>query len=241
MTAALDELVQHYTEAAAYEAALGHARRRLALDPLHEPAHQTLMRLYAFSGRQAAALRQFDACRRVLQTELGLEPDAETLALATAIREKRLTPAPQPEQTTPIARPQPPPVTSDDEPLLSPLIERPLFVGREPELAQLNDALTKVLAGQGRLRIITGEAGAGKSALVTEFSHRIAASQADLWVTVGSCDAQTGSLDPYLPFREALTLLLRGEETGAARLARPNLSPTQARQRQAIASRALLE
>ncbi|HEX9496776.1 MAG TPA: BTAD domain-containing putative transcriptional regulator, partial [Candidatus Limnocylindria bacterium] len=31
-------------------AAVGHAKRRLALDPLHEPAHRDLMRLHARSG-----------------------------------------------------------------------------------------------------------------------------------------------------------------------------------------------
>jgi DNA-binding SARP family transcriptional activator len=93
MISALDDLVLQYTQAIKYEAAIGHVRRRLSLDPLHEPAHQTLMRLYALSGRQAAALRQFDESRRILQDELGLDPDAETQALAAAIREKRFPPA----------------------------------------------------------------------------------------------------------------------------------------------------
>ncbi len=56
------------------------------MDPLHEPAHRQLMSLYARSGQQAAALRQYQECVRRLQNELGVEPDAETSALYEAIR-----------------------------------------------------------------------------------------------------------------------------------------------------------
>jgi hypothetical protein len=75
------------------------------------------------------------------------------------------------------------------------------------------------------LRIITGEAGAGKSALVTEFIHRAASIQTDLLISVGSCDAQTGPLDPYLPFREALTSLVLGSKGVSPVNLRSNISP----------------
>ena len=66
-------------------AAIGHARRRLALDPLHEPAHRELMRLYAASGDRAAALRQYHEAARLLDRELGVAPVAETRALHDAL------------------------------------------------------------------------------------------------------------------------------------------------------------
>ena len=47
------------------------ARRWLALDPLHEPAHRQLMSLYEISGQRAAALRQYETCRQTLSDELG--------------------------------------------------------------------------------------------------------------------------------------------------------------------------
>ena len=68
------------------QAALPHARRRLALDPLHEPAHRQLMALYAQTGQRSAALRQYRECARILDEELGLAPDAETTALYEQIR-----------------------------------------------------------------------------------------------------------------------------------------------------------
>ncbi len=42
------------------------ARRRLALDPFHEPAHRALMRLYAQNDGRNAALRQYRECARIL-------------------------------------------------------------------------------------------------------------------------------------------------------------------------------
>ena len=57
-----------------WDDAVDAARRWLALDPLHEPAHRQLMRIYSWSGRRGAALRQFQACQRVLEEELGVEP-----------------------------------------------------------------------------------------------------------------------------------------------------------------------
>ncbi|MGD9094158.1 MAG: tetratricopeptide repeat protein, partial [Anaerolineales bacterium] len=54
---------------------------------------------------------------------------------------------------------------------------------------------------------ITGEAGAGKTALIHEFTHRTQDALADLIVASGNCNAHTGIGDPYLPFREILELL----------------------------------
>ena len=49
-----------------------------------------------------------------------------------------------------------------------------------------------------------GEAGAGKTALITEFARRAQDARGDLVVAIGNCNAQTGIGDPYLPFREIL-------------------------------------
>ena len=44
------------------------------------------MRVLALSGQRTAALAQFTRCRAILADELGVDPDAETLALYEAIR-----------------------------------------------------------------------------------------------------------------------------------------------------------
>ena len=87
------------------------------------------------------------------------------------------------------------------------------FVGRERQLGQLNTYLDRALSGQGQVCFVAGEAGSGKTALVTEFARRAQDQHADLVVAVGQGDAQTGMGDPYLPFRDVLGLLTGDVET----------------------------
>ena len=61
---ALARLCGHQRRVGAVEAAVDTALRLLALDPLQESIHRTLMRLYADLGRRGAALRQYQACVR---------------------------------------------------------------------------------------------------------------------------------------------------------------------------------
>jgi TolB-like protein/Tfp pilus assembly protein PilF len=83
---AFSQLLDQQASAGDTEAAIATARRLLALDPLQEPVHRALMRLYAEKGDRATAIRQYQACRDVLEVELGIEPDAETERLAAEIR-----------------------------------------------------------------------------------------------------------------------------------------------------------
>jgi DNA-binding SARP family transcriptional activator len=91
LASALEQLVGMLSSQADYEGAIPYARRRLALDPLHEPAHRRLMRLYVQTGQQAAALRQYELCRQTLENELGNFPAPETTALYNNIRAGKLT------------------------------------------------------------------------------------------------------------------------------------------------------
>jgi len=103
--------------------------------------------------------------------------------------------------------------------------ERSVFVARQRELAQLNEFLDTALAGQGQVCFVTGEAGSGKTALVTEFARRAEKVHPNLIVALGNCSAQTGIGDPYLPFREILALLTGDVE---AKLAERTISPDNA-------------
>jgi DNA-binding SARP family transcriptional activator len=82
---ALAKLAATATAAGDDVMAIAHLRRRLVLDPLHEPAHRELMRLFAKIGDRSAALRQYHECVRLLDGELGVAPAAETRALRDAI------------------------------------------------------------------------------------------------------------------------------------------------------------
>jgi predicted ATPase/DNA-binding XRE family transcriptional regulator len=81
------------------------------------------------------------------------------------------------------------------------------FVARQLELTQLDSFLEDVLTGKGRVAFAIGEAGTGKTTLVQEFSQRAQATDSQLIVVGGNCQAFTGVGDPYLPFREILGLL----------------------------------
>jgi len=82
-------LLDHHAERGAHDQARGIAARLLALDPLREEVHRTLMRLYLKQGRQAAALKQYRLCRAALQRELGVSPEAETERLHREILQLR--------------------------------------------------------------------------------------------------------------------------------------------------------
>ena len=83
---ALARLLNHQTGAGETDRAIATARRLLALDPLPEPVHRALMRLYAGRGERATALKQYQACREVLEAELGVVPEPDTVTLAEDIR-----------------------------------------------------------------------------------------------------------------------------------------------------------
>jgi TolB-like protein len=73
----LRRLLDHYVVTGAIDRAIQVALRLIALDPLQEGVHRTLIRLYMYQDRVGAALHQY-RCRDVLERELGVPPDPET-------------------------------------------------------------------------------------------------------------------------------------------------------------------
>lgn len=66
--------------------AAGLARQLFATDPAHEGCCRSLMLLLERDGLRAEALRVYGQCRQALRGELGVEPCAETEALARRMR-----------------------------------------------------------------------------------------------------------------------------------------------------------
>jgi DNA-binding SARP family transcriptional activator len=165
LAGALEQLVRSCVAARDFAEAIRHARRWLALDRLHEPAHRQLMLLYAWSGRRSAALQQYRECAQVLEQELGVEPLEATTQLYTSIKENRAPAwevAPGSQERLPeselSARPR---VQSD-------------LVGRAAEWSAMLHAYEGISAG-GRVVALTGEAGIGKTRLAEEFlEHALA-------------------------------------------------------------------
>ncbi|MEV4468453.1 AAA family ATPase [Nonomuraea sp. NPDC049504] len=82
----------------------------------------------------------------------------------------------------------------------------PLLVGRSRELAALGDALSRARAGIPATVLVGGEAGAGKTRLINEFTGR---HTSDAMVLVGAClELGTEGL-PFAPFTAVLRQLVR--------------------------------
>jgi DNA-binding winged helix-turn-helix (wHTH) protein len=77
------------------------------------------------------------------------------------------------------------------------------FVGRQDELAYLQDCLAQARRGVPQLVFVTGEAGVGKTTLVQQFLDHLPASRA-IRVGRGQCIEQAGPGEAYLPLLEAL-------------------------------------
>jgi len=170
--------------------AAGHARRWLQLDPLHEPAHQVIIKLHGWAGQRSAAMRQYRTLVRVLDRDLAVRPLPETTQLYDDVRAGRLEPPPPRAGSEPDHSGPPAPVTWP-------------LVGREVELAALRSAWQA--AGRhgrdGRVVAIVGQAGSGKTRLITELREQAAKAGAAVLAT--RChDGETA-----LPFVLAADLL----------------------------------
>jgi DNA-binding CsgD family transcriptional regulator/tetratricopeptide (TPR) repeat protein len=87
------------------------------------------------------------------------------------------------------------------------------FVGRSAELAALRVLVPREAGERGRLALLGGEAGSGKSRLVRELAHEVAG--VGVLVLYGACDAVVHT--PYRPFAEALDQLVRGTDPDVLR------------------------
>ncbi len=102
------EALSHLVDRQNGDDAIATARRLLALDSLNEATHRTLMHLYAEAGDRRMALKQYEACREVLKTELGIAPEANTERLLEDIRANAMTPAPRGRAVDPSTAHPPP-------------------------------------------------------------------------------------------------------------------------------------
>jgi DNA-binding SARP family transcriptional activator/predicted ATPase len=147
---ALYQLAACHNQRGEYKQAQHYAHLQLTLESWCEEAHRQLMTALALSGQRSAALAQYEACRRTLSEELGVEPEKETLFLYERIRDGNLQASQMPPHNLP-----------------APLTR---FVGRESELDQIAELLNDP---DTRLLTLAGPGGVGKTRLA-----RAAATQA---------------------------------------------------------------
>jgi DNA-binding SARP family transcriptional activator len=201
LAAALGRLVGLLAADGRHAQAIPHALRWVALDPLHEPAHRELIRLYALNGDRAKALGQYRDCVRTLSHELGVAPLEETAALFEKVSEGTLAP-PLAKATSAEVRPASPGAPT----------ELPL-VGRTGDLNALISCYRQA-GPDGRLVVIEGEAGIGKSRLAAELTRAV--EQAGSRVLSARCHDDEANL-PYGPVLDLLGEALRSSPRELAR------------------------
>ena len=158
MSTALERTVECLSMNHRFPEAIERARRWLSLDPLHEPAHRKLMLLFAWSDQRASALKQYRECVALLNRELGVPPLEETTKLYLQITDNEVSP---PEPST-LRTSQPIELESVVAPSPVPLVGR---ADQLDELARIHESSARA----GRVALIEGEAGIGKSRLAEEF------------------------------------------------------------------------
>jgi DNA-binding SARP family transcriptional activator/tetratricopeptide (TPR) repeat protein len=158
------------------------SRLRCELDPLNEAAHADLIRQLAAAGDRAGALVAGREATDRLRAELSVGPGP---SLRAALAEARG------------------PVAASTAPSMG---SRPLY-GRAAELRTLMAAWTAARAGHGRVVLITGEAGIGKTRLVAELARR--AENAGARTAIGA-GVDVGGAAPLATWQELVPQLARG-------------------------------
>src|SRR6266550_8054846 len=155
--------------------------------PLRERLRGQLMLALYRAGRQAEALEAYRAARRTLLAELGIEPGRALRELEHAILAQVPALDVTPRQTQPVQRP--------GRAAASPL------EGRAEEISLLEAGLDDALAGRGRLFVVVGDAGTGKTRLADELAS--SAKQRGARILWGRGWAGGGA-PPYWPWTQAL-------------------------------------
>ena len=200
----LARLLREHMRAEQTELATRTALKILALDPLQESVHRTVMRLLARQGRRAAALQQYQVCVGWLERELGVEPEEETRTLYRELLQGSTTSRDSGRQISDRRGHQAP---------------SGLMVGRRDQMTALQHALEQTLDQGGRIVVVAGEAGIGKTRLIQEFTAEAAAR--GLRILTAWCHETEQPL-PFRPWIDAL----RGTGPALQSMVRGGMSAT---------------
>ncbi len=170
---------------------VGELEALVARHPLRERLRAQLMLALYRSGRQAEALAAYQSGRHTLVEELGLEPGRSLRELERAILEQ--------DRSLDF-------VADDRGADEAKMESKGAFVGRTAELEELLGGLDAVVSGRGRLFLLSGEPGIGKSRLADELIR--AAQTRGAVVLTGRC-WEAGGAPAYWPWVQSLRAYVR--------------------------------
>jgi DNA-binding SARP family transcriptional activator len=199
--AALEQLIEAKLALGRHAEVIGELEGLIAQHPYRERLRAQLMLALYRSERQADALQAYQDARRTLVEELGIEPGERLRGLERAILA-------QDPRLHLVAAEEPAAAEPADE------VPRGAFVGRERELAELVGGLDDAFAGRGRLFLLVGEPGIGKSRLAEELIAHARARGAS--VLVGRC-WEAGGAPAYWPWVQSLRPYLRDTDAETLR------------------------
>jgi DNA-binding SARP family transcriptional activator len=184
----LRRLTDYYANSTQYEQAIRYAEHWLVTDPLHEPAHRQLMRLYAANGQRAEALRRYHIAVDVLDRELATPPEAETTRLYETILKGQ-------ESSIRLSTTSQSSASSVLPPLPS------LVIGRDDALKEIKRRSGIPGSEMHAATVIQGWPGVGKSTTVAMLAHdpEVAQQFPDgiLWASLGENPSIIGELSAW--------------------------------------------
>lgn len=194
LVSSLQALAEGFARRGRQDLAVEYARRAAEADPFNEPAQRSLMKLLIRAGDKPAAASQFRRFARLARSELGVEPDAETISLLEEMR-----------------RPTHVGIGGDARIPAAPAIQpdRAPLMGRSDERQVAAALLDAAVAGSGGGLLLAGEAGIGKS--------RFAEWVAEEWAARGGAALRGRSIEfnepvPYQPVLDALSAFLDSDD-----------------------------
>ncbi|MFL6006216.1 MAG: BTAD domain-containing putative transcriptional regulator, partial [Gaiellaceae bacterium] len=180
---ALEARVEADLALGAHAALVPELEALVARYPLRERLREQLMLALYRAGRQAEALQAYRDARTTLVEELGIEPGRQLQELEQAILRQDPSLDPATLQARAGRR------------------AAGAFVGRDREVEELSTALDDAAAGRGRLFLVSGESGIGKTRLADEVASR--AKEAGLRLLWGR-SAKAEGAPPYWLWSQAL-------------------------------------
>jgi DNA-binding SARP family transcriptional activator/tetratricopeptide (TPR) repeat protein len=154
---ALGQLILLHRSRRDFPAAIGYAQRLLIAEPWREDALRQLMAARYGSADAAGALAEYGRFAERLLADMHVEPMPETVAVRDAILRNAALPS---------SLDAPTPSNSSRKPVVAGLP----FVGRSSQLDHLRMVWSRAARGSGSIVFVGGEAGIGKTRLLSEFA-----------------------------------------------------------------------